>query len=195
MSLILVTGGAGFIGSHVAEALAQSGHRVVVLHNLSGGCEANAPAGAELIRGNVSDVALVARAFTNNRFEYVFHFAEFAAGRLSHFVRQFTYSTNALGPRHSSMKASGSGAADSCSHCRSRYMGHPRAPHLLTKRLVLALDDPYGISKYASELDLAAAGQIFGLPHTTCTGRARILVTATAAWWESSCVRRFVTNR
>ena len=48
MPVSLVTGGAGFIGSHVAEHLIQSGHQVVILDDLSGGFERNVPPGAEL---------------------------------------------------------------------------------------------------------------------------------------------------
>lgn len=47
---ILVTGGAGFIGSHLAEHLLAEGHRVTVLDDLSTGSEANVPAGARLER-------------------------------------------------------------------------------------------------------------------------------------------------
>ena len=43
---VLVTGGAGFIGSHVADALVAAGHEVAVLDNLSTGNRANVPAGA-----------------------------------------------------------------------------------------------------------------------------------------------------
>jgi UDP-glucose 4-epimerase len=48
-SRICVTGGAGFIGSHVAEALVGRGHRVIILDDLSSGRRANVPAGAELV--------------------------------------------------------------------------------------------------------------------------------------------------
>jgi len=48
-SRICVTGGAGFIGSHVAEALVGRGHRVIILDDLSSGRRSNVPAGAELV--------------------------------------------------------------------------------------------------------------------------------------------------
>lgn len=62
---ILVTGGAGFIGSHLCDALLAAGHRVRVLDNLSTGKRANLPlhdSRIELIEGDVADAALVRRA-------------------------------------------------------------------------------------------------------------------------------------
>jgi UDP-glucose 4-epimerase len=67
----LVTGGAGFIGSHLADALLAQGHEVVVLDNLVTGRLDNVPAGAELIEGDVSDEAAVARAVAGC--EVVYH--------------------------------------------------------------------------------------------------------------------------
>jgi len=52
---VIVTGGAGFIGSHVAEALAARGDDVVVLDNLSSGKRENVPDGAELVEGDVRE--------------------------------------------------------------------------------------------------------------------------------------------
>ena len=56
---VLVTGGAGFIGSHVAAQLVARGRRVTVLDDLSGGFADNVPAGAEFVEGSVTDAALV----------------------------------------------------------------------------------------------------------------------------------------
>ena len=69
----LVTGGAGFIGSHLAEALLARGDRVVVLDDLSTGQVANLPPGAELLRGDLGDPALLARGLRGAR--GVFHLA------------------------------------------------------------------------------------------------------------------------
>jgi UDP-glucose 4-epimerase len=59
---VLVTGGAGFIGSGIAEALVAASHEVRVLDDLSTGYSDNVPAEAELIEGDVADAGLVAKA-------------------------------------------------------------------------------------------------------------------------------------
>ena len=55
MPTSLVTGGAGFLGAHVASNLLGAGHSVVVLDDLSGGFEENVPAEAAFVRGSVTD--------------------------------------------------------------------------------------------------------------------------------------------
>jgi UDP-glucose 4-epimerase len=72
---VLVTGGAGFIGSHMVLALADAGEDVVVIDNLSTGFWwAVAPA-AKLIEGDIGDEALVDRVLGEHRFDAVIHFA------------------------------------------------------------------------------------------------------------------------
>lgn len=69
----LVTGGAGFIGSHLTERLIGEGWRVRVVDDLSSGAEANLPAGAEFIRGSAGDVSLLDRLLPGC--DAVFHLA------------------------------------------------------------------------------------------------------------------------
>jgi UDP-glucose 4-epimerase len=74
MNSILVTGGAGYIGSHVVQQLAERGERVVVIDNLSTGFR-DAVRGAELVVGDVGDVALVRRTLVTHGVDTVMHFA------------------------------------------------------------------------------------------------------------------------
>lgn len=71
MTKILVTGGAGFIGSHVAAALTARGHEVRVVDNLSTGRVENLPADAEFIEGDLTDVSVAAVAVRDC--EFVLH--------------------------------------------------------------------------------------------------------------------------
>src|SRR5688500_2251735 len=97
MSKVLVTGGAGLIGSYVAESLLSRGHQVTVLDDLSGGFEDNVARGASFVLGSVTDHALVDRTFAEGAFDYVYHLAAYAAEGLSHFIRRFNYTNNVIG--------------------------------------------------------------------------------------------------
>jgi UDP-glucuronate 4-epimerase len=90
MANILVTGGAGFIGSHVCEALLARGDRVTVLDNFNDFYDprlkrANAAAlkGAELVEGDLRDATLLAKLFEVGRFEGLVHLAAMAGVRPS----------------------------------------------------------------------------------------------------------------
>jgi UDP-glucose 4-epimerase len=72
---ILVTGGAGYIGSQTVLELVDAGEAVVVLDNLSTGFRAAVSPSAELIVGDVGNVELLASIFANNRIDAVIHFA------------------------------------------------------------------------------------------------------------------------
>src|SRR5262245_4470208 len=97
MSRVLVTGGAGFIGSHVADALIARGHDVTILDDLSGGFRQNVPAAAAFVDGSVVDDTVVNRLFADHRFDHVYHLAAYAAEGLSHFIKRFNYTNNVIG--------------------------------------------------------------------------------------------------
>lgn len=70
---ILVTGGAGFIGSHIVDALLAAGHAAAVLDDLSSGSADNLPADVPLHVGDIADAAAVERAFATERPDAVCH--------------------------------------------------------------------------------------------------------------------------
>lgn len=75
MTTWLITGGAGYIGSHVVRALLASGRKVVVLDDLSSGLERKIPAGVPFVRTNISDRAAVAKALRDHQVDGVIHLA------------------------------------------------------------------------------------------------------------------------
>ena len=161
----LVTGGCGFIGAHVAAHCLKLGHHVVVLDDLSGGFEDNLPAGVHFVRGSVNDVALIDRLFCEFRFQYVYHLAAYAAEGLSHFIRRFNYQNNVIGSMVLINAAVNAGTVQRFVFTSSiAVYGPNQLP--MTEELVPQPEDPYGIAKYAVELDLHAAHRMFGLNFT-----------------------------
>lgn len=74
---LLVTGGAGYIGSVVAEQLLRAGHQVIIIDNLSRGHRQAVPSGAELVVGDLGDTEELTALFRRHRFDAVLHFAAF----------------------------------------------------------------------------------------------------------------------
>ncbi|MBA5776322.1 UDP-glucose 4-epimerase GalE [Stappia sp. F7233] len=72
---VLVTGGAGYIGSHMVWALHDAGEAVVVIDNLSTGFDWALPGDVPLVRGDIGDEALVARVLSEHGVDAVIHFA------------------------------------------------------------------------------------------------------------------------
>lgn len=70
---VLVTGGAGFIGSHVSDALLAAGHEVVVIDDLSSGRRENVPAGAHFYLGDIRDESVIAALFAEHKFDAITH--------------------------------------------------------------------------------------------------------------------------
>jgi UDP-glucose 4-epimerase len=162
MGRVLVTGGAGFIGSHVADALLARGHDVCVLDDLSGGFRENVPAGAEFVPGSVADAAAVDRVFAGRRITHVYHLAAYAAEGLSHFIKRFNYTNNVIGSVNL-LNAAVRHEVELFVFASSIavYGEHPALP--LTEATPPHPEDSYGIAKYAIELELEACRRMFGL--------------------------------
>ena len=76
---VVVTGGAGYIGSHAVRALVDAGHAVAVLDDLSAGHEQAVPPGVPLVRARIHDRAAVTKLLADHRADAVMHFAAWLA--------------------------------------------------------------------------------------------------------------------
>lgn len=160
---ILVTGGAGFIGSHVVSELLSRGHQVVALDDLSGGSRGNVDPRATFVRGSILDVELVDRLFDEHRFAHVFHLAAYAAEGLSHFIKRFNYQSNLIGSVNLINAAVRHEVR--CFVFTSSIAVYGRADPPVTEDMPTAPEDPYGVAKAAVEQDLRISREVFGLRH------------------------------
>lgn len=164
MSTVLVTGAAGFVGSHVCDHLVNAGYNVVALDDLSGGFEDNVNEKAEFIKGSINDVELVNNLFEKHKFEYVFHLAAYAAEGLSHFIRRFNYTNNLIGSINL-INASVNTGTVKCFVFTSSIAVYGAGQLPMKEEMTPLPEDPYGISKYAVEQDLKSAHEMFGLDY------------------------------
>ena len=159
----LVTGAAGFIGSHVARHLLSAGMEVVAFDDLSGGFIENVPLGAKWVQGSVTDHALLGDLFKAEGFDYVYHLAAYAAEGLSHFIRRFNYETNLIGSINLINLSVLHKVKCFVFTSSIAVYGANQVP--MSEEMVPQPEDPYGVSKVAVELDLKAAHHQFGLDY------------------------------
>ena len=160
----LVTGAAGFMGSHVADACLELGMEVVATDDLSGGFIENVPADATWIEGDLRDADFVRSLWDNGPFDYIYHLGAYAAEGLSHFIRAYNYRTNLEASVNLINMAILAEAKRFVFTSSIAVYGAGQLP--MTEDQAPEPEDPYGVSKYAVELDLAAAGRMFGLDYT-----------------------------
>jgi UDP-glucose 4-epimerase len=163
---ILVTGGAGFIGSHVVDAYLSAGHEVAVIDNFSTGSEANLNPQAHVFRIDIRDQPEVERAFVSFRPEVVNHHAAQAEVPKSVADPAFDASVNLIGGLHL-LKAS-------VDHDVRKFIFISTGGALYGEPDVVPADEdhpvrplsPYGTSKYCFEQYLGTFHRTFGLVFT-----------------------------
>src|SRR3989454_5384318 len=163
MPFCLVTGGAGFLGSHVAEHLLELGHEVVVLDDLSGGFVDNVPSGATFAKGSILNQELTERLFKEYNFTYVYHLAAYAAEGLSHFIKRFNYNNNLLGSVNLINAAVNHGIKRFVFTSSIAVYGAGQTP--MTEDTTPLPEDSYGIAKLAVERELKISHEMFGLEY------------------------------
>jgi len=160
---VLVTGAAGFIGSHVADNCLGLGMSVVATDDLSGGFRENVSAGSTWVQGDLKDRTFVQSLWKRHGpFDYIYHLGAYAAEGLSHFIRAYNYTTNLVASMHLINEAINSKSCR-CFVFTSSIAVYGKGQLPMSEEMVPQPEDPYGISKYAVELDLRAAHEMFGL--------------------------------
>jgi UDP-glucose 4-epimerase len=159
---ILVTGGAGFIGSHIADRYIDEGHEVVILDDMSSGKEENINPKAKFVKMDINDVAIL-ELFKDEKFDIVNHHAAQMDVRVSVNDPKFDARTNILGglnlyeaAKESGVKkiifASSGGTVYGEQELFPASEEHPTRPC-----------SPYGISKLSNEKYLFYYKEVYGI--------------------------------
>jgi UDP-glucose 4-epimerase len=159
---VLVTGSAGFIGSHIVDHCLEAGYDVIGLDDLSGGHNCNKYL-TDFFQDDIRNKDAVVKLFNSYKIDYVIHAAAYAAEGLSHFIRAFNYDVNVVGSMNLINQSVLHGVRrfvflSSIAVYGSQY---PMREDATPKP-----EDPYGIAKAAVEADLKCAHEMFGLNYT-----------------------------
>lgn len=149
---ILVTGGAGYIGSHMVYELLDHGEKVVVLDNLTTGFEWAVPDRAKLIVGNVGDRKLVERVIRENEVEAVIHFAGSVVVPESMENPLKYYDNNTGNSRHLIEAVTNCGVDKFIFSSTAAVYGEPMTTGPIREDAVLNPMSPYGSSKLMTEI-------------------------------------------
>src|SRR5258708_236391 len=160
MTKLLVTGGAGFIGSHLCEGLLARGHQVRVLDNLAYGRGEYVPSGAEFIEGDIRDLPTCQRAA--HGMEGIFHCAAMSRSGPSQDQIDICTQSNITGTQNMLLAARDAGVRRFIYSGSSTYYGNRAVPH--------REDDPsdllniYGLTKKVGEDYCLLFDRSFDLP-------------------------------
>jgi len=153
------------MGAHLVTALLDRGHDVVSLDDLSGGFAENVDPRARFVQGSITDSTAIDALFGQERFEYVYHLAAYAAEGLSHFIKRFNYTNNVIGSVNLINAAVNNGAGCFIFTSSIAVYGVGQVP--MTEALTPEPEDSYGIAKRAVEQELLASREMFGLDFVT----------------------------
>lgn len=175
----LITGGAGYIGAHVAHAMTAAGEGVVVLDDLSSGIPERLPAGVPLVRGSVLDRDVVDRTLTKHSVTGVVHLA--AKKQVGESVEQplAYYRENVHGLTVLLEAVVAAGVRRFLFSSSAAVYGVPEM-ELIPESAVCAPINPYGETKLTGEWLVRAAGRAHGLS-TACLRYFNVAGAATPA--------------
>jgi len=158
---VLVTGGAGFMGSHVAGNLLNYNKKVIIIDDLSGGFIDNVPQNCQFIEGSITNIQLLEKIFKKNKITHIYHLAAYAAEGLSHFIKKFNYVNNLIGSINLINCAINYNVK--CFIFTSSIAVYGSGPTPFLENTMPKPEDSYGISKFAVEQELKISNDMFGL--------------------------------
>jgi UDP-glucose 4-epimerase len=158
---ILVTGGCGFIGSHLVDRLTEIGHTVRVLDDISTGSRCNLPPGVEVHEGCVTDATAVAAATQD--VDAVFHLAAIASVTRSNDEWLWSHSVNQSGTVTVFNSARARQLPVVYASSAAVFGGRERMP--LSERIEPSPLTAYGVDKYGCELHARVAARIHHVPN------------------------------
>ncbi len=163
----IVTGGAGFIGSHLVDALLAEGDEVTVIDDLSSGSAAKVPAGAKLCELDIVDRAALERLFEEVGPSAVYHLAAQASVTASVADPSRDCAVNVQGTLNVVDAATKLGAPVSFTSTGGALYGD-EAPLPTAEERIPAPLAPYGASKWAAEAYVNTWSLSSGVPHAVC---------------------------
>ena len=160
---IIVTGGAGFIGSNIVDALIKEGHKVAVVDNLSTGREENVNASAQFFNADITDAEALENVFEDFRPEVIFHAAAQIDVRKSVDAPAFDAEINVIGSVNLFKLAVNYGVRRiAYSSTGGALYGEPKTLPAAEETPIEPLS-PYGVSKYCVESYLNYFKRLYGL--------------------------------
>jgi len=169
MKKVIVTGGAGFIGTHLAEELLKSGYQVTIIDDLSSGNKQNIESllesnNVEFVRGSITDLPLLQKVFNNAH--YVFHLAALPGISRSITNPQVTHEVNATGTLNVLVAARDNGLKKVIySSSASVYGDTPMLPK--QEDMPPGPQSPYAVAKLTGEYYCHVFHQVYALS-TAC---------------------------
>jgi UDP-glucose 4-epimerase len=163
---VLVTGGAGYIGSHIVRAFGLAGLECVVVDDLSSGHRDFVPDGVTFVDATILDQRIVAKALVEHRVDAVVHLAGFKYAGVSVQRPLHTYEQNVQGTV-SLLQAMHEADVDKIVFSSSAAVYGTPDVDLVTEATPTAPESPYGESKLIGEWLLRDSARAFGLQHTS----------------------------
>jgi UDP-glucose 4-epimerase len=160
---VLITGVAGLLGSRLADYIIENVPEVEVvgIDDLSGGYKENINPKVEFWQMNLVTHP-IENCFENHKFDYVFHFAAYAAEGLSPFIRQYNYENNLVATARIINQCIKHNVKRLVFTSTLAVYGHGEGG-IFDENQQQAPIDPYGVAKYACEMDIQIAGEQHGL--------------------------------